>query len=60
MKTILTSEVTEIIAAGTERVVGHFKKLTSHGASIIKFVHGNFEKLPVHKLKLLLELHIAV
>lgn len=47
-----------LFVLGTERIMGHFKKHTRHGASVVEYVHGNYEETTLHELKKMLEPHI--
>ena len=48
-----------LFVLGTERIMGHFKKLTKHAATVIEYVQGNYEEATVQELKEILEPHIA-
>ena len=39
-----------LFVMGTERISGHFRKLTRHSKSIIEYVHGNYEAASTHEL----------
>jgi hypothetical protein len=43
---------------GTERILGHFKKITRHTESLIEFVKGNYEERTPGQLKEVLVPHI--
>jgi Bacterial archaeo-eukaryotic release factor family 3 len=47
-----------LFVLGTEKVVGHFKKLTKHGASVIEYIHGNYSKAGEQELQAALAPHI--
>jgi hypothetical protein len=48
-----------LFVAGTERILGHFKKITKHNTSVIEYIHGNYEEATLPELKKILEPHIA-
>jgi hypothetical protein len=48
-----------LFVLGTERILGHFKSLSKHAASVIEYVPGNFEEAGVAKLKELMKTHVA-
>lgn len=56
---ILNTYRLPLFVMGTERILGHFKKLTKHGGSVIDYVHGNYEETTLPELKEVLEPHIA-
>ncbi len=55
---ILNAYRLPLFVIGTDRIVGHFKKLTKHANSVIDYVHGNYEQATSEQLKQLLEPHI--
>ena len=56
---ILNAYHLPLFVLGTERIMGHFKKLTKHSAAVIEYVQGNYEEATVQELKEILEPHIA-
>jgi len=48
-----------LFVMGTERIVGHFKKLTKHAAAVIEYVQGNYEDATLPMLKQILEPYIT-
>lgn len=56
---ILNAYHLPLFVLGTERVMGHFKKLTKHSAAVIEYVQGNYEEATVQELKEILGPHIA-
>jgi hypothetical protein len=48
-----------LFVMGTDRTMGHFKKLTRHAHSVIDYVPGNFDDAPALELKEKLVPHIA-
>jgi hypothetical protein len=51
---ILNAYHIPLFILGTDKILGHFKKITKHSSSIIDYVHGNYEELsPLELLKLL-------
>ena len=55
---ILNAYQLPLFVLGTERISGHFKKITKHGRAVIEYVHGNYEELTLEELKTILEPHI--
>lgn len=47
---ILSSSDFPVFVAGTERVLGHFNRITRHPDSIVSFIQGNFEEAAPHQL----------
>ncbi len=56
---ILNAYHLPLFIAGTERILGHFKKLTKHNGAVIEYIHGNYEEATLQELKQVLELHIT-
>ena len=56
---ILNAYHLPLFVLGTERIMGHFKKLTKHAAAVIEYVQGNYEEATLQELKEILEPHIA-
>lgn len=56
---ILNSYNLPLFVIGTERIAGHFKKITKHASSIIEYVHGNYEEASMDELMKLLSPHVA-
>jgi Bacterial archaeo-eukaryotic release factor family 3 len=52
---ILNSYHLPLFVLGTERIMGHFKKITKHSGAVIEYVQGNYEESPVQELKEILE-----
>jgi peptide subunit release factor 1 (eRF1) len=48
-----------LFVMGTQKIMGHFKKLTKHGGAVIEYIHGNFEETPLKELREILEPHIT-
>lgn len=48
-----------LFVAGTERIAGHFKKITRQGNMIVDYVHGNYENATEEELKDILNPLIA-
>jgi hypothetical protein len=48
-----------LFVLGTERIMGHFNKLTRHGGAVSKYVAGNYEGATLPELKDILEPHIS-
>jgi Bacterial archaeo-eukaryotic release factor family 3 len=55
---ILTAYNLPLFVLGTDRIVGHFKKLTKHATAVIEYVHGNYENDTTEELKKLLQPYI--
>ncbi len=56
---ILNAYHLPLFILGAERILGHFNKLTKHAGSVIEYIHGNYEKATLQKLKEILSPHIA-
>lgn len=48
-----------VFVMGTERVLGHYKKLTRHEQDITEFIHGNYEDLPEPEIFKIVQPHIS-
>jgi hypothetical protein len=55
---ILNSYHLPLFVLGTEKITGHFKKLTKHGSAVVEYVHGNYEDETLPGLKEVLEPYI--
>lgn len=57
MNTAITPEIAEVlkaapvVVAATERVLGHFRKLTRHTGVIFDYIPGNYEEATVPELR---------
>jgi hypothetical protein len=40
-----------VFVLGTERVLGHFKKITANNIHIARFIHGNYEDATINELQ---------
>jgi uncharacterized protein YbcI len=47
-----------LFVLGTEKTLGHFKKITKHAAAVIEFLKGNYEDYSIPELKKLLDPHV--
>ena len=56
---ILNTNPFPLFVVGTERIAGHFNKITRHGKSVIKYIHGNYEEASVNELKELLNPYVS-
>ena len=56
---ILNAYHLPLFVLGTERIMGHFKKLTKHAGAVIQYVQGNYEEATVQELNEILEPHIT-
>ncbi len=48
-----------VFVMGTDRTIGHFKAITHNSQHIVKYIHGNFEKLDEAALQKVMEPYIA-
>ncbi|MDR3694927.1 hypothetical protein [Mucilaginibacter sp.] len=48
---ILNTYKLPLVVLGTERIAGHFKKLTRHAAAVIEYIHGNYEEATLPDLR---------
>lgn len=48
-----------LFVSGTERILGHFKKLTRHSGAVIEYIHGNYLEKPLEELQQILAPHVA-
>lgn len=55
---ILKSYNLPLFILGTDRIAGHFKKLTRHSKAVIDYVHGNFEEASITTLKNILNPYV--
>jgi hypothetical protein len=56
---ILQSYNLPLYVMGTQRVLGHFKKLTKHLGMVTGYVNGNYEEMTIPELKSVLEPYIT-
>jgi Bacterial archaeo-eukaryotic release factor family 3 len=56
---ILNAYHLPLFVMGTEKTLGHFKKLTKHQAAVVEYIQGNYEDEPLEELKDILQPHIA-
>ncbi|MBK6634609.1 MAG: hypothetical protein IPG38_10085 [Chitinophagaceae bacterium] len=56
---ILKAYPLPLFILATEKVLGHFKKLTKHNGNVIEYLHGNYEDTTLPKLRQLLKPHIT-
>lgn len=59
LDTILKAYPLPLFVLGTERITGHFKSITRHGASVIDYIHGNYEEATSAALRKRLQSHVA-
>ncbi len=52
---ILKSYPLPVFTMGSQKVLGHFKKITKNEKHIIQFIHGNYEEASVSEIRLLME-----
>ena len=55
---ILRAYKLPLFVIGPERMLGHFKNITKHKASVIEYIYGNYEDASEQKLKEILEPYI--
>lgn len=48
-----------LFVAGTEKIMGHFKKLSKHTGAVIEYIQGNYEEATLPELKNILKPCIA-
>ena len=48
-----------LFVLGTDRILGHFKKLTKHTAAVVEYIQGNYEEAAPAELQKVLGSHIA-
>jgi hypothetical protein len=56
---ILKAYPLPLFVLGTEKTIGHFKKISKHNGSVIDFIQGNYEEYSIPELKEILEPHIT-
>lgn len=48
-----------LFVMGTDRTIGHFKKISHNTGRVLKYVHGNFEEKTESELKAIMEPYVA-
>lgn len=56
---ILNAYHLPLFVIGTERISGHFNKLTRHSASVIDYIHGSYGDASIEELKKVLKPHVS-
>lgn len=56
---ILNAYHLPLFVLGTDRIVGHFKKITKHSKAVVEYIHGNYEEATLPELKKVVEPHVA-
>ncbi len=56
---ILNAYHLPLFVLGTDKILGHFKKITNHSSSVIEYIHGNYEEATTDTLKKILAPYIA-
>jgi hypothetical protein len=56
---ILHSYQLPVFVIGTERIMGHFKKISRHSRSVMAYIHGNHEDAGMEELKKIISPHVA-
>ena len=59
MGSVLKAYHLPVFVLGTERILGHFNKLTKHGGVIIEYIPGNYEEATLPRLREILKPHIT-
>lgn len=60
LHTVLHDYPLPVIVLGNEKILGHFKKKSEHGKSIIAYVDGSYDNATISQLKELLKPHIDI
>ncbi len=55
---ILNAYRLPLFVLGTEKILGHFKKMTHHAGSIIEYINGNYDEATLEELRKILEPYI--
>jgi len=58
LEIILNIHNLPLFVVGTEKMIGHFRKITKHGSAIIDYLHGNYEEASIPELRKILAPHI--
>jgi hypothetical protein len=56
---ILNAYHLPLIVLGTERILGHFKKISVHKSAVIEYVPGNYEDVTLPELKEIIKPYIS-
>jgi hypothetical protein len=56
---ILQNYKLPLFVMGSQRVLGHFKKITKHAGTVIEFIPGNYEGMAYTEIKEILAPHIS-
>lgn len=56
---ILNAYHLPLFVLGTDRMLGHFKKITKHTRAVVEYIHGNYEEATLPELKKVVEPHVA-
>ncbi len=56
---ILNAYHLPLFVLGTDRILGHFKKLTNHTSAVIEYINGNYDEATEEQLKTILEPSIS-
>jgi len=59
LEIVLHSYHLPLFVLGTERIMGHFKKITRHNSAVIEYVHGNYEDETLPELRKVLEPYVT-
>jgi hypothetical protein len=56
---VLKSYLLPVFAMGTQKVLGHFKKITKNEKNIVQFIHGNYEEATEAEISRVMEHFIS-
>lgn len=56
---ILNAHPLPLFVLGTERIMGHFKKLSRHSNAVIEYINGNYENAAAEELQRVLQPHVS-
>ncbi len=56
---ILNAHPLPLFVMGTERIMGHFKKISRHSNAVIEYINGNYENTSPEELQRMLLPHVA-
>ena len=56
---ILNTYQLPLVVLGTDRIMGHFRKLTRHASAVIEYIPGNYEESTLPELRKIVGSHIT-
>jgi hypothetical protein len=59
LDSILGAYPLPLFVCGVTKITGHFKKISKHAASVLEYIHGNFEDATIPRLKEALDPYIS-